>query len=188
MTLAEKLLAVHEALTRAGIKHAFGGAIALAYWTSDPRGTSDIDVNVFLPADQATVALDALPEGVEVEQDTAERIARDGQIRLFWEGTPLDLFFDYDALHAAAARNSHQVPFAGVEIPVLGPIELAAFKAMFDRTRDWADIEAMLVAETLDLDALRTTLIRLTGDGDERFARIDAAARNADATRRAEGR
>lgn len=31
-------------------------------------------------------------------------------------------------------------------MPVLGPTELATFKAMSDRTRDWADIEAMLVA------------------------------------------
>jgi hypothetical protein len=187
MTLAEKLLAVHEALSRAGIEHAFGGAIALAYWTSDPRGTSDIDVNIFIPAERAATALEALPDGVEVRPETAERIARDGQIRLFWEGTPVDLFFDYDELHAAAARNSRQVPFSGAEIPVLGPVELAAFKAMFDRTRDWADIEAMLVAQTLDLDALRTTLERLIDTDDGRFERIATAARRADETRGAEG-
>jgi hypothetical protein len=70
------------------------------------------------------------------------------------------------------------VPFAGTRIPVLGPVELAVFKAMFDRTRDWADIEAMLSAETLDVDAVEETLRTLLPDGDERFARLrDAVAR-----------
>jgi hypothetical protein len=49
-TLVEKVLALSEALTAAGVAHAFGGAIALAYWTEDPRGTRDVDVNAFVPA------------------------------------------------------------------------------------------------------------------------------------------
>ena len=44
MTLPERLIELHRALTRRKLPHAFGGAIALAYWTLDPRGTSDIDV------------------------------------------------------------------------------------------------------------------------------------------------
>jgi hypothetical protein len=183
VTLAERLLAIHTALDAAEIDHAFGGAIALAYWTSDPRGTSDIDVNVFVPAERASRAVDALPDGIERQDDTIERIARDGQIRLFWSGTPVDLFFDYDPLHTDAARNSQVVPFAGNSIPVLGPLELATFKAMFDRTRDWADIEAMLAAETLDPNAFRETLGRLVPADDERFRRIQDAVRRADEAR-----
>ncbi len=44
-TLVEKVLALSEALTAADVPHAFGGAIALAYCTEDPRGTRDVDVN-----------------------------------------------------------------------------------------------------------------------------------------------
>jgi hypothetical protein len=73
------------------------------------------------------------------------------------------------------------VPFAGTRIPVLGPVELAAFKAMFDRTRDWADIEAMVGASTLDVDAVRATLQALLPADDERFARLDEAVRRATA-------
>ena len=177
ISLAERLLAIHHALDGAGIEHAFGGAIALAYWTSDPRGTSDIDVNVFSPAEHAQAALDALPAGIERDERTAERIAAEGQIRLFWEETPIDLFFDYVPLHDDAARHRRTVPFSGEEIPVLGPVELAVFKAMFDRTRDWADIEAMLAAETLDTDALREQLARLVEPEDRRFERLDEALR-----------
>lgn len=183
MSLPERLLAIHRSLEAGGIEHAFGGAIALAYWTSDPRGTSDIDVNLFCPADDCESALAALPAEIGRDASTAEAIARDGQTRLWWGSTPVDLFFDYVPIHADAARNRRVVPFAGAEIPVLGPVELAVFKAMFDRTRDWADIEAMLAAGTLDPDAVREQLARLVPEDDKRFERIDESVRRADAER-----
>jgi hypothetical protein len=172
VTLPEKLVALHRSLSLARIPHAFGGAIALAYWTEDPRGTSDIDVNLFVPAEDPGRALSALPEGVEQPAGTAEAIARDGQVRLWWEGTPVDLFFDYDPVHEEAARNRRTVPFEGVRIPVLGPVELAVFKVMFDRTRDWADIEAMAERGTLDFDAVRETLGRMLPGEDARLTRL----------------
>ena len=89
----------------------------------------------------------------------------------------MDLFFDYVPVHAQAARHHRIVPFAGTRIPVLGPIELAVFKAMVDRTRDWADIEAMAAAGTLDEAAARATLREPIADDDERFARLEQAVR-----------
>lgn len=183
MTLAEKLLAIHAALEAGGFEHAFGGAIALAYWTEDPRGTSDIDVNIFVPADSAADAVGALPHDIARGAADLEAIRERGQVRLWWAETPIDLFFDYERLHEEAARNRREVPFAGERIPVLGPIELAVFKAVFDRTRDWADIEAMVVAETLDVDALQAHLVELVGPGDERLTRLADAIRRADAAR-----
>jgi hypothetical protein len=175
MTLAQRVLALHHALRRGRIKHAFGGALALAYWTLEPRGTRDIDVNVFVPSGEAARVLAALPEGVAVPADTLSRIERDGQIRLWWDDVPLDLFFDYVPVHEDAAAHRRVVPFSGEQIPVLGPVELAVFKAMFDRTRDWADIEAMIAAGTLDLDALRLALAAMLPVSDERFARLARA-------------
>ena len=179
MTLPERLVALHRALARRRIPHAFGGAIALAYWTLDPRATSDIDVHVFIPAADAGRLLRALPPEVAQPEGTEEAIARDGQIRLWWDETPVDLFFDYVPLHADAARNRKTVPFADTRIPVLGPVELAAFKALFDRTRDWADIEAMVAAGNLDVDGVRDELELLTGKEDQRIARLKEALRRA---------
>ena len=45
--------AVGAALEQSGIPWAFGGALALAYATSEPRGTRDVDVNVFVSSDHA---------------------------------------------------------------------------------------------------------------------------------------
>ena len=177
MTLPERLVALHRALARRRIPHAFGGAIALAYWTLDPRGTSDIDVNIFVPADACAGALALLPPGVEQAAGTAETIVRDAQVRLWWDGTPVDLFFDSVPVHEDAARHATTVPFAEIQIPVLGPIELAVFKVMFDRTRDWADIEAMLAAQTLDVDAVGAVLRTMLDSDDPRLARLDATAK-----------
>lgn len=62
-SLAGKLLAIHHALDRGGIPHAFGGAIALAYLIEEPRATKDINVNVFSPAGHVDRVIEAPPPG-----------------------------------------------------------------------------------------------------------------------------
>jgi hypothetical protein len=183
MTLAERVVELHRRLLRGRVTHALGGAIALAYWTLEPRGTRDIDLNLFIAADKASRALRALPDGVDQPEGTAEAIARDGQIRLWWDDTPLDLFFDYAPIHAEAARHRRVVPFAGTRIPVLGPVELAVFKVLFDRTRDWADVEAMVAAETLDVAAVKEALAGMLDPGDPRFERLDEAVERGSSAR-----
>lgn len=176
MRLPERIVAIHRSLSKAGLPHAFGGAIALAYATLDPRGTNDVDVNIFTPARAPEKALAALPDGIEQPPGTSETIARDGQIRLWWDETPIDLFFDYAPIHEEAARHRRTVPFEGEQIPILGPVELAVFKVMFDRTRDWADVEAMLAAGTVDVAAVRRELDRLVEPDDGRLRRLDRLA------------
>jgi len=175
MDLPARLLAIHDGLDAAGIEHAFGGAIALAYWTLEPRGTRDIDVNVFTTTDALDTVLAALPDGVGHDDADRAAILRDGQRRLWWDDTPVDVFFDYAPVHADAAAHRAIVPFAGREIPVLGPVELAVFKAMFDRTKDWADIEAMLAAGTVQAADIRAALAPMLGSDDARWARLDEA-------------
>jgi hypothetical protein len=59
--LPEKMVSVHEHLARAGIDHAFGGALALAWCTQQARGTIDLDVNLFVGPDRTDDVLGALP-------------------------------------------------------------------------------------------------------------------------------
>src|SRR5687768_44820 len=95
--LADKVVALHEALDGAGIPHAVGGALALAYY-AEPRATVDIDINVFVEVDRVDDVLGALaPLGV-TGGDRA-LIERDDQDRLQWGRNPVDLFFSYDAFH-----------------------------------------------------------------------------------------
>ena len=182
MNLQEKLLEIHRALDRARLPHAFGGAIALAYCTLDPRGTSDIDVNVFVPQAEYARVVDALPAAVRWTDDDLSKLARDGQVRIWWDENPVDVFLDYAPVHADAARNRRLVPFYGQTVPVLGPVELAVFKAMFNRTKDWADIEAMIAARTLDVDVVAEKLRDMLGE-DERLERLVEAERLAAVSR-----
>lgn len=132
-----------------------------------------------MPAADPGPALDSLPDGIRKTRDTVRAVKRDGQVTLRWDDTPVDLFFDYAPIHRDAAKDRKLVPFEGTEIPVLGPLELAAFKAMFNRTRDWADIEEMLAAGSLDAGQLHTAIAAMVGRADERHARIDEAVRRA---------
>jgi hypothetical protein len=172
--LAEQLLAVHDSLCEAGLPHAFGGAIALAYCTEEPRGTRDLDVNVFATPSRAAEVLAALPVGVTVSTADIERAERDGQVRVWWADTPIDLFLDVHQLHAAAAAGVRQVPFAGRSIPVLDCTALVVFKALFDRTRDWADIEAVAEVGSADLPAAQAWLQSILGPEDPIVHRLAA--------------
>src|SRR3954471_2970969 len=102
-TLAEQIVDVHEALMSAGVPHAFGGALALAYHTAEPRATVDIDVNIWVSVDRASEVVRSLPAGVGWSHDDLRTIERDGQVRLYWDRTPLDLFFPQHDLHDDAA-------------------------------------------------------------------------------------
>ena len=131
-----------------GVDHAFGGAIALAYCTEEPRGTRDLDVNVFVPPAAAALVLGALPDEVVRTDEDRRRIERDGQVRLWWDDTPVDLFFDVHDFHRQVGAGIRLVSFLDRQIPVLACTDLVVFKAMFDRTKDWADIEEMVEAGT----------------------------------------
>lgn len=178
--LADRLLAVHRGLEAADVPHAFGGAIALAYCTEEPRGTRDIDVNVFVAAADAEgvarVAA-ALPTGVVATVDDVRALQRDGQGRLWWDDTPVDLFFDVHDFHRQVPLHVRTVPFAGAEIPVLGCEDLAVFKAMFARTKDWADLEAMVEAGSLDTVTTLGWLATLLGPEHESTRRLAALCR-----------
>jgi hypothetical protein len=176
--LDEKVIALAEALDAARIPHAFGGALALAYYGT-PRGTVDIDLNVFLPADRASPVLQVLATlGVAPPSEAQLReIAERGQTRLRWEGTPLDLFFSYDALHESATKRKRSVPFGdGVTIAILSAEDLAIFKALFDRAKDWTDLGEMLFAQgsRFDADYALRWLRRILPADDTRLTRFEA--------------
>jgi len=174
--LPRKIVAVHRALDAAGLAHAFGGALALAWCTERARGTIDIDVNVFAPASRAAEVVAALPRGVDTTPAQLDALARDGQVRLFWDTTPVDLFLDTTEFHEQAAVRARWEDFGGEQLPFLACSDLAVFKAFFDRTKDWADLEEMVAVGTLDVDRVLGVLVRYLGPDDHRVARLAALA------------
>jgi hypothetical protein len=170
------VIALARALDAARVPHAFGGALALAYYAV-PRATHDIDVNVFVPAARAGPVLATLAGlGVPAGDAAPREIAERGQTRLHWDGTPLDLFFSYDALHESAMRRRRQVPFGDdASLEVLAAEDLAVFKALFDRPKDWTDLRELLFAQgdAFDADYALRWLGRILAPDDERLRRFE---------------
>jgi hypothetical protein len=172
LTLAQRVMAIHTAL--ADIPHAFGGALALAYY-AEPRATIDIDLNLFVPVERfADVSQPLRRLGVASDDPSvAALIRRDGQARVMWDWTPIDLFFAYDPFHEAAAAGRQIVPFGAESISILAPEHLMVCKIVFNRPRDWVDIDSMLTGDA-DIDASEVVrwVGRLAGDEDPRYNRI----------------
>lgn len=171
-SLVQKVISIAESLDDAGIPWAIGGALALAYATEEPRGTRDIDLNVFVPSNDARHVFESLPVGVVVTATDIRQAVDEAQVRLWWDDTPVNVFFAAAPFHLEVATRSHRVPFAGTEISVLAAEDLAVFKAMFDRPKDWVDIDEMANSGALDRVTAADRLEALLGDDDSRVARL----------------
>lgn len=171
--LADKVALVDQALEDAHLPHAFGGALALAYY-GEPRTTVDIDVNVFVSPERFDEVREVLAQaGVDRFPD-AETIDREGQGRAFWGSNPVDLFFAYDAVHGAMRRDARTVPFGDRDIPILSVEHLVLSKVVFDRPKDWIDLEQVLAANPgLDVGEIERWLGPLVGIADARYARFE---------------
>jgi len=178
--LPEKVILIHETLARAKIPYALGGALALAYY-ADPRATIDIDINVFLPVERWPEVIEELGAlGVEIEELDSGTLERDGQCRLWWGNNAVDLFFAYDPIHDQMRRNARRVPFGDETVSIVSPEHLATCKAMFDRRKDWLDIEQMLLAtDELDVAEIEGWLERMVGEDDQRLRHLREVAETA---------
>jgi hypothetical protein len=188
LIVLEVAVALSAALEQAGLRHAIGGALALGYHVAEPRATRDIDINVSIDDEQPLVLFEALPAGLLWSDADVRRARRDGQVRLFWpleEGAgpplPVDLFLPQHELHAVVAERAQQVPMLDTSVPILSATDLTIFKALFDRPKDWLDIEAMLQFGKVDVLEVRRWLAEVVGPEDDRFVRLaevlDAARR-----------
>jgi len=175
-SLADKIVAIHAALHQAELPHAFGGALALAWCTQRARGTIDIDVNVFVSPARVADVLQALPTTITYSPVDVSQLNTDGQTRLWWDNTPVDLFLNTTEFHEAVATRARFEQFGGAEVPFLACADLAVFKAMFDRTKDWADLEEMHAAGTLDVEKVIGTVAHYLGGDDARIERLRSFA------------
>lgn len=171
----DKVAAVVRCLETEGIPYAVGGAICLGYHT-EPRGTTDIDVDIFLAPVEARRVIEALERaGLPVTPDRSdEGIDRDGQTRLLLSGTYVDLFFAFHAFHQACATRAHRVQFEGAPMNILSAEDIVVFKVLFDRPHDWIDIQKTILSrgETFELDYVLGWLNEILGPDDSRLARV----------------
>lgn len=174
ISIVDKIVRVHAGLASHGLAHAFGGALALAWCTERARGTIDIDVNIFVSVDRVDDVLAGLPKSVPHTANDRDALQGAGQTRLWWANTPIDVFLNTTPFHEAAAGRARIESFAGHEVPFLACRDIAVFKAFFDRSKDWVDLEEMLAAGTLDVEAVVGVVATYLGGDDQRVARLRA--------------
>ncbi len=168
-----------RALDEAGVPYAIGGAIAYGLW-GDPRGTHDVDLNLFVQGHEFETALDVLAAaGVELDRATARRADSEGDTIVGWcEGIRVDMFtpsipFAYEA-QATAVRVEGPHGTASY----LSAEAIAVFKLMFYRPKDLLDLEKLIAVQGDDLD--KAYVLRwvadMMGEDDERVAAWDRLA------------
>jgi hypothetical protein len=157
----------HGLLSELDIAHAFGGALALAYY-AEPRATLDVDVNVFVPVDRSVEVVQHFGRiGLrsEVPVDAWSPIAGVRLAPVRGVGR-VDLFFSVDDGYEQIAERIRWFSFGveGAPLPFLAPEDLVLFKLSFGRDKDWVDLAAMAATGLeVDLDVVERLLIGLRG-------------------------
>jgi hypothetical protein len=175
--LRRKVVAVARALDDCGIPYAVGGALAFGYW-AEPRGTLDIDIDVFMSVTNSRPALECLKRlGAAVDVDAAaHEVERRDQVRLLLDDTAVDLFFAYNEFHDSCQGRAQRMPFEEITMPVLSAEDIVIFKAMFNRPKDWLDIEQVILTQRAGFDAAYALgwLDRMVGPDDSSRRRLAA--------------
>jgi hypothetical protein len=181
MTVAERGAAeaaqrIADALEAAGLPYAIGGALALAI-AGVPRGTADVDVNLFVADDRIPEAIDVLVSlGVDVDATAAiVRAQRDGMFVGRWDHMRIDVFLPSIPFAREAERTRiHVTDTTGWSGWFLAAEALAVFKLLFFRGKDLVDLERLVaVRPELDRAYVRRWIVEMMGEDDQRSRKWD---------------
>jgi hypothetical protein len=174
---AEAGVRLAAAFDAAGIPYALGGALALGVH-GVPRGTLDVDINVFV-TDSELPPVIALLARVGVELDAAAaipRAKRDGMFVGRWNGIRIDVFVPSIPFSDEAARTRVRlVDSDGVATWFLSREAITLFKLLFFRTKDLVDLERLVAVSgsTMDHGYVRRWLVEMMGEDDPRVVAWD---------------
>jgi hypothetical protein len=177
---AEAAQRIADALEDANLPYAIGGALALAV-AGVPRGTADVDVNVFVAAPQVPEAIRTL-KSLGVEIDDAAAVARaegEGMFVGRWDGMRIDVFLPSIPFSREAELTRIRVTDAtGWSGWFLAAEAVVVFKLLFFRGKDLVDIERLVaVRPELDRAYVRRWIAEMMGEDDERVRKWDEMVR-----------
>jgi hypothetical protein len=159
------VVAIDGALQKAKLPFAFGGALALGM-VATPRGTVDIDINVFVgPHEIGRVAEALRTLGYEPPTEDSPPIAglrfTHAEIPL-----PIDVFPSLDERYDEVERRVTRHAFGpqNKPLPFLSAEDICLFKLSFGRDKDWLDLQDICENNpTLDVAYVERQLIALRG-------------------------
>lgn len=168
---------IADVLEAASLPYAIGGALALAV-AGVPRGTIDVDVNVFASEDRLDEVFDALGSlGIEIDHaQAADRARREGMFIGRWDGMRIDVFLPSIPFSREAEATRVRVTDAtGWSGWFLSAEAVAIFKLLFFRGKDVVDLERLVAVAEDDLDTayVRRWMVEMMGEDDERVRTWD---------------
>lgn len=164
---------IADVLVEDGLEYAIGGALALGAH-SLPRTTDDVDISVFIGADQLPRLFDSLERaGVMIDRaDAVRSVARIGMFTGRSGRTLVDVFVGshphFEALRARRVLRAH----AGKEHWYLSADDLVVLKLLYGRHKDIADLERMFAMLAIDVGYVRSWVAQLPLP-DERLALLE---------------
>lgn len=175
-TAAEAAREIADALSAEGLPYAIGGALALGV-AGVPRGTLDVDVNVFSGEESLPRVIAALRSlGVRLDPEAALAAARaEGMFVGIWDGMRIDVFVPSIPFSHEAARTVVEVRAEGWTGRFLSPEAIAVFKLLFFRLKDRSDLERLVAVRGARLDHayVRRWIVEMMGEDDERVRAWD---------------
>jgi hypothetical protein len=177
---AEAGLAIARSFEAAAIPYALGGALALGAH-GVPRGTLDVDVNVFVPEGERAHVVECLRQlGVELDLQAAlARAERDGMFVGMWGGMRIDVFVPSVPFSDEAARTRVLLGDSeGKGVYFLSAEAITIFKLLFFRPKDLVDLDRLAAVQGPDLDRayVRRWIVDMMGPADERVRAWDRIA------------
>jgi len=144
----DKVISIDKALQDANVPFGVSGAIALSNYVREYRGTDDIDIGVFLPVEEGLEILNILSGlGASTDDIDLDIVRRGEWVKVYWDDTPVDIFFASTEVGRRGAETTRPGNFAGTQIPIVSAEVLMFFKMGFNRGQDWLDIRAMLLED-----------------------------------------
>ena len=168
----------------ANIPYAIGGALACGVW-SVPRGTMDVNMNVFVLRDSTSSIRDVLDllenNGVLFCDKNHELISKETCLTTIRDGsdlngmlglTCLDIFFSNDSpsdLTLLAKQRRELVDIGTEKISFLSAESIAIFKLLSKKSKDVGDLEKLFCTQrsTLDFKYIESILLQQEHEDDE---------------------
>ena len=164
-----------DALERAGMTYAVGGAIAYGYW-GVPRATIDVDLTVFVEMEQLDGLFSLLEStGCIIQRQAAVASAEQrGQFSCTFEDIRVDVFLPAIPFYGQVRKRLVTVPLMGRPATVLSAEDLVVFKLLFFRGKDIEDVKRIIATQQSNFDDgyVRHWLTDMLGDDDERVGRL----------------
>ena len=145
---------LNRLLSERGWRYCFIGGIALQRW-GQPRLTNDIDLTILTGFGQEARYVDELLKLYNGRIPDARDFALTNRVLLLIsdDGIPIDVALGGIAFEENLVSRASLYEFLpGLTLPTCSAEDLVVLKSFADRSRDWADVDTIIVRQRKQLD------------------------------------